>query len=83
MKKICRTISLRRFKSYIDKETIDKIGGLEYIVCYDDNTYKWCLSKSELRQCLEKDHIKGIRYVFDSSDRIIVNRDVLIDTNDI
>lgn len=81
MKKICRTIKLRRFKCLVNKEEINKLGGYEFIVCFDDNTYKWCLSKSELYRCLEQDHIKGIRYVFDVLDRMIIDRDVLIEIN--
>lgn len=81
MKKICRTIKLRRFKSFVDKETIDKIDGYEYIVCFADRTYKLCIGKSELYSCLEKDHIKRINYIFDTFDRIIIDRDVLIKTD--
>lgn len=80
MKKICRTIKLKKFKSMVD---LDRIDGYEYVVCFDDNTYKWCLSKSELRQCLENDHIKSIRYIFDMNDGIIISRDILIDTDEI
>lgn len=54
MKKICRTIKLRKYKSFVNKEILDKIDGYEYIVCFDDNTYKSCLGKMELRECLEK-----------------------------
>lgn len=82
MKKICRTIKLRKFKSYIDEETINKLRENEYIVCLEDDTYHWCLTKSELRYYLEKDHIKRVRYVFDTVDRIMVNRDVLINTDE-
>lgn len=83
MKKICRTIKLRKFKSFVNQEMLGKIDGYEYIVCFDDNTYKSCLGKMELRECLEKDHIKSIRYIFDIMDRILIDRDVLIDTEEI
>lgn len=83
MKKICRTIKLRKFETFVDKEILDKIDGYGYIVCFDDNTYKSCLGKMELRECLEKDHIKSIRYIFDIMDRIIIDRNVLIDTEEI
>lgn len=83
MKKICRTIRLRKLKCLIDKETLDKFDGYEYIVCFYDDTYKLCISKTELKQFLEKDHIKGIKYIFDVMDRIIIDRNVLIDTDKI
>ena len=83
MKKICRTIKLRKFASLLEDLTLSKIQGNEFIVCFDDHTYKWCLSKNELRECLERDHIKGVRYAFDVTDRIIIVRDVLINTDEI
>lgn len=83
MKKVCRIIKLRKYKSFFDKETIDKIEGHDFIVCFSDSTFEWCISKDELTKCLEKDHIKRIRYIFDMSDRISINRDVLIDTSEI
>lgn len=83
MKKICRTIKLRKLKSFIDKETLDKLTGSEYIVCFDDDSYKLCLSKTELREWLEKDHIKGISYIFDIMDRIVIDRNVLVNTDEI
>lgn len=82
MKKICRTIRLRRFKCLVDKDAIRMLGGDEYIVCFDNNTYKHCLSKGELYHCLEQDHIKGIRCVFDVLDRMIIDRDILIKIDD-
>ncbi len=83
MKKICRTIKLMKYKCFMDKETIDKIEGYDFVVCFSDSTFEYCVSKSELESCLRRDHIKRIRYIFDVSDRISIDRDVLIDTNNI
>lgn len=82
MKKICRKIKLRKFKSMIE-ELGTHVDSLDYIVCYDDSTYFHALNKEEVRECLEKDHIKGIRYIFDMTDRICIYRDVIIDTDNI
>lgn len=35
-----------------------------------------CYTKDDLIRLLEKDHIKPIRYIFNMSDRIIVDRDI-------
>lgn len=83
MKKICRTIKLMKFKSRLNEDSIKNIEGTEFIVCFNDNTWKYCICKEEVRELLEKDHIKSIRYIFDMTDRIIINRDILIDTDEV
>ena len=81
MKKIYRYLKLRKLKSGVSKEIWEKLEGNEFLVWYDDGTTDHCLCKQELYHCLEKDHIKPIRYVFDMTDRIIVSREAVIDTN--
>lgn len=83
MKKVCRKIKLRKLKCEVSKELLEKEIGNESIVLYWDNTYKHCIHKDELYDVLEKDHIKRIRYVFDMTDRIIVDRDILIETDEV
>lgn len=80
MKKVCRYLKLRKLKSGIQKESWEKLEGNEFIVIFQDGTTEHCISKYELYDCLEKDHIKSIRYIFDMTDRIAINRDILIDT---
>lgn len=83
MKKICRRIKLLSYKSWVSKEHLDSIHGSDFYVLFQDGTYVYCYSKEDLRRCLEKDHIKKIQYVFDTADRIIIKRDVLIDTDEV
>lgn len=85
MKKICRTIKLRRFKTRVDINQLASIlaNSGEFIICFDDNTWQKCLSKEELRSHLEREHIKGIRYIFEFTDRITLDRDVLINTEEV
>ncbi len=79
MKKICRKLTLRRLKCEINRKELDKIISQESIVLYYDNTYRYCIHKDELYDALEKDHIKRIRYIFDMTDRIIVDRDIEVE----
>lgn len=81
MKKICRTIKLMKFKSEIGGAVFKGLENTEFIVCFRDNTYKYCTNKWDLRIILEHDHIKRVAYIFDITDRIVVDRNVLIDTD--
>lgn len=84
MKKICRTIKLRKFKTHIDDTQLASIlTNNQFIICFDDNTWRICLSKEELRSHLEREHIKGIRFIFEFTDRIVLDRDVLINTEEL
>ncbi len=83
MKKVCRYLKLRKLKSGIQKESWEKLEGNEFIVIFQDGTTEHCLDKYELYSCLEKDHIKPIRYIFDMTDRISINRDIIININEI
>lgn len=79
MKKLLQKIKLRSFKTGINREVLEELRGDEYFVCYDDRTWEEVFRKEDLMYILKKDPIKPIRYVFDKYDRIIVDRDILID----
>lgn len=83
MKKICKTIKLMKFRSKLNEDSIKNIEGTEFLVCFDDNKYEHVYFKYDLVKLLEKDHIRGIRYIFDFTDRIIIRRDVLIDIDEV
>lgn len=83
MKKICRTIRLLKFKTKINEENIDKFGNHEFIICFDDSKWLIACDKYDLRRFLENDHIRSIRYIFDFTDRIIIDRNVLINTDEV
>lgn len=83
MKKICRTIKARKFKANMDDTTLAELQGNDFVVLFKNDTYVKCLGKDELRYLLEKDHINPIRYIFDLTDRIILDRDVLINTDEV
>lgn len=75
MKKIYQKIRLKKF----DSELISQIEGHDFYVLFDDNTYTHCISRYEVLDYIRRDHIKPIRYIFDAADRIILNREVLIE----
>lgn len=75
MKKIYQKIKLKKF----DSELISQIEGQDFYVLFDDNTYTHCISRYEVLDYIRRDHIKPIRYIFDAADRIILNREVLIE----
>ena len=79
MKKICRKLKLRKFKT----EIMEKINlpSLDYIVLFQDGTYEYCIGKDEVYSLLEKDHIKHIKCIFDMNDRFCIDRDIIIDTD--
>lgn len=83
LRKVCRTIKLRKFKTKLNEESINKIDNKEFIVCFADDKWLYVYDKYDLRKLLERDHIKPIRYIFDITDRIILDRNVLIDTEQI
>lgn len=83
MKKICRTIKLKKYKTYLDELSLEKIEGNNFIICFNDGSWIFGINKDDLQNNLEKDHIKRIRFIFDFGDRICINRDVVIDTDEI
>lgn len=83
MKRICRKLKLMKYGCVFDQETLDKLSGENFVVCFYDGTYESCYSRSDLVKVLENDHIKKINYIFDKVNRIIVDRTVIIDMGDI
>lgn len=80
--KIFRTIRLRRLKTEIinevSEENLKEFENKQFYVLYRDDTYEYAWDTYALRKILEKDHIKPIQYIFDATDRIIVDRDIVI-----
>jgi len=83
MKKICRKLSLRRIKTEITKEVLKECEGRDFIVLFDNGKYERTYFKEDLISILEKDHINRIYCLFDLTDKIYVDRDVLINTDNL
>lgn len=84
MKKICRTIKLMKFRSELNEDSIKSLEGTEFLVCFSNGKYTIVYGGTDdLRLLLERDHIRQIRYIFDMTDRILIRRDVLIDTDEV
>lgn len=78
MKKLMQTIKLRRYKTDIIKEYLKNNPSEEFYILYKDGTYGQVYFKEDLISILEKDHIKPILYIFDATDRIILERDIKV-----
>lgn len=83
MKKIMKTIKLHRFRTELNKSVVDKLAGQEFVVTYQDNTWEKVYYKEDLIPILNRDDKKPIHYIFDMTDRIIVDREILINPIDI
>lgn len=83
MRKIIQTIKLRRLKTEVNKNLIEEQNKNEFLVLFKDGTCKETYYKDDLIRLLEKDHIKPIRYIFSMSDRIIIDRDIHINTEEV
>lgn len=83
VKKIIQTIKLRRLKTEVNKKDIEKMCEGNYLVWFRDNTCEEVYCKDDLINILSKDHIKPIRYIFSMADRIVVDRDIAINTDEI
>lgn len=85
MKKIFQTIKLRHMKSYYQKEygynPFEGSEFNEFYILYRDGTYKNVWNKADLIFEIERDHIKPISYIFDATDRIMLERDIKVDIN--
>ena len=78
MKKILKTIGFHKFKTEKTKPILEQLEGEEFLVWFFDGTAKECYNKEDLIAVLEKDNVKKIRYIFDMTDRIILDRDIKI-----
>lgn len=83
MKKIVQTTKLHKLKTEVNKEHIEKMNEGNYLVLFKDDTCKQVYTKDELINILSKDHIKPVRYIFSMADRIIIDRNVYVDINEI
>ena len=83
VKKIIQTIKLHKFKTEVNKKIIEEMDESSYLVWYKDGTCKEVNFKDDLIDILSKDHIKPIRYIFNMSDRIIVDRKIYINTEEV
>lgn len=83
MKKIIQTIKLRRLKTEVNKKFIEEANEGSYLVWFKDDTCEEVYCKDVLMNILSKDHIKPVRYVFSMADRIVVDRDIVINTDEI
>ena len=54
-----------------------------YLVLFKDDTCEEVYWKDVLMNILSKDHIKPVRYVFSMADRIVVDRDIVINIDEI
>ena len=78
MKKLMQTIKLRRYKTDVIKKYLENNPSEEFYILYKDRTYEVVYFKEDLIKILEKDHIKPIQYIFDATDRIILERDIKV-----
>jgi len=83
VKKIIQTIKLRRFKTEINKDFVEKMDEGCYLVWYEDGSCQETYCKDDLISILSRDHIKPVRYVFSMADRIVIDRDIAINTDKI
>lgn len=83
MKKVCRYLKLRKLKTDVQKESWERIEGKTFVIIFSDGSSESYITKTDLYNYLEKDHIRPIRYIFDITDRIIIDRNIIIDTEDI
>lgn len=81
MKKLYQTIKLRKLKTEVTKDSLKNWEGHEFYILYNNNTWEWAICQEEVIFALERDHLKPIRYIFDATDRIIIDRKILIDTD--
>ena len=78
MSKIYQYIKLRKFINEKNKKALEQLKGYEFLIWYQDNTCKDVM-KDDLIYELKHDREKPIRYIFDMTDRIIVDRQIIIE----
>ncbi len=84
MKRLIQKIKLRKFKTDVIKDYFEKHPNEnEFYVLYTDGTWENVWYKDDLIAILEKDHVKHIKYIFDATERIIVERDIKINVSEV
>ena len=84
MKKICRAIKLRKYKTQLmDEDWIKSKENNSWIIIFSDWKAAFCWDKTELYKYLENDHIRPIQYIFDTIDKITIDRNVIINTEEV
>lgn len=81
-KSICRILKLKKYRSALTEDICKETDGTEFLIIFKNGQWK-SGDKYDVRFALEEDHINPIDYIFDMNDRIIVNRNILINTDDI
>ena len=69
---------MHKFKTNLNSKILEQLEGNEYYVLFQDGTYKNVYFKEGLISILKQDHIKPIKYIFDTVDRIEIDRDIAI-----
>ena len=83
MKKLIQTIKLRKLKTEVNKEFIEKSNEDYFLVWYRDGSCEESYCKDQLLNILSKDHIKPVRYIFSMADRIVIDRDIHINIEEV
>ena len=81
--KILQQIKLRKFKTGLTEDYLNRFQGESYLIWYEDNSCEEVNGKYGLIRKLEEGNIKPIRYIFDMIDRITIDRDIKIDIDEI
>lgn len=73
MKKMIQKLTFKHWKWRKDNNF--KIFENDYIVLFDDGTYKQC-NKTEVIYCLKKQNSKPIRYIVEKADIMYIDEDI-------
>ena len=77
MKKLIQKIKLRKFIDSIPENHLKDWREIDFVVLYRNGEYKMLDNKQQLEFEIRK-HNEGIWYIFDMADRIILDRDIKI-----
>ena len=84
MKKIIQTLKLRKFRTQLMGDYLEKHPNEdEWYVLYKDMTFEYVYFKDDLIRILQKDHIKPVMYIFNATDRIVLERNIKIDLGEV
>lgn len=86
MKKIFQTIKLRATMRSVLKDSdalLEHYTGNSWLILYDDGTWTKVWDKYDLIRAIESDHYKRISCIVDSADRMLLDRDIQVDTSEL